>query len=43
MVIKSLNNLKSYAEALNSHHVDNSTAIDTKPSNTGTRKIKVHA
>ena len=35
------NKSKSYADALKSHHVDNSRAIDTKPSNIGKPKIEL--
>ena len=37
------NKSKSYADALKSNHVDNSTAIDTKPSNIGKQKIQLRA
>ena len=35
IVRENSNRSKSYADALKSHHVDNSTAIDTQPSNIG--------
>ena len=40
---QSWNKYTSYAEAVKSHHVDKCTAIDTKPSNIGKRKIEVFA
>ena len=40
---ESSNKSKSYADALKSHHVDNSAAIDTKPSNIGKQKIELRA
>ena len=41
IVRQSSNKYKSYADALKSHHVDNCTAINTKPSNIGKRKTEV--
>ena len=43
IVRQSSNKYKSYADALKSHHVDNCTAINTKPSNIGKRKTEVFA
>ena len=43
IVRESSNKSRSYADALKSYHVDNSTAIDTKPSNIGKQKIELHA
>ena len=43
MVRESSNKSKSYANALKSYHVENSTAIDTNPSNIGKQKIELRA
>ena len=43
IVRESSNKSKSYADARKSHHVDNSTAIDTKRSKFGKQKTEVRA